>query len=99
MSTSHRTETTLMNARPAATLVATRIVRVGERQVHVAELGSGPAVLMLHGGGPGASGLSNYSRNVEALARHFRVLVPDLPGYGRSSKGVNADDPFGDLGT
>jgi 4,5:9,10-diseco-3-hydroxy-5,9,17-trioxoandrosta-1(10),2-diene-4-oate hydrolase len=23
--------------------------------------------------------------------------VPDLPGYGRSSKGVNSDDPFGDL--
>ena len=73
-----------------------RTVPVGARQIHLAELGAGPAVLMLHGGGPGASGMSNYSRNVEALARHFRVLVPDLPGYGRSTKGV-ADDPFGDI--
>lgn len=73
-----------------------RTVQVGHRQVHLTELGTGPAVLMLHGGGPGASGMSNYSRNVEALARHFRVLVPDLPGYGQSTKGVG-DDPFGDL--
>lgn len=75
---------------------ATRTVQVGARQIHLAELGAGPALLMLHGGGPGASGVSNYARNVQALARHFRVLVPDLPGYGKSSKGVNADDPFGD---
>ena len=73
-----------------------RSVAVGARRIHLAELGSGPAVLMLHGGGPGASGLSNYSRNVQALARRCRVLVPDLPGYGKSTKGVDADDPFGD---
>jgi pimeloyl-ACP methyl ester carboxylesterase len=36
---------------------------------------------MLHGGGPGASGMSNYVRNVGALAKRFRVLVPDMPGY------------------
>jgi pimeloyl-ACP methyl ester carboxylesterase len=52
---------------------------------------------MLHGGGPGASGLSNFSRNVAALAQHFRVLVPDMPGYGKSTKGVRRADPFGDL--
>ncbi len=75
----------------------TRTVALGNRQIHLHEFGAGPPVLMLHGGGPGASGLSNYSRNVDALAQRFRVLVPDLPGYGRSSKGVNSDDPFGDL--
>jgi 4,5:9,10-diseco-3-hydroxy-5,9,17-trioxoandrosta-1(10),2-diene-4-oate hydrolase len=73
-----------------------RTVQVGHRQIHLAEFGAGPAVLMLHGGGPGASGLSNYARNVESLARHFRVLVPDMPGYGKSTKGVT-DDPFGDI--
>jgi len=72
-------------------------VRVGNRDIFFAEMGSGPTVLMLHGGGPGASGVSNYSRNIEALARHFHVIVPDLPGYGRSTKGVNRNDPFGDL--
>ena len=86
-----------MNAQSAPIPAATRTVQVGTRLIHLAELGAGPALLMLHGGGPGASGLSNYARNVQALARHFRVIVPDLPGYGKSSKGVNADDPFGDL--
>ncbi len=76
----------------------TRNVPVGTRQIHLTEFGAGPALLMLHGGGPGASGVSNYSRNAEALAEAgFRVLVPDMPGYGKSSKGVDAADPFGDL--
>ncbi|MCV7353693.1 alpha/beta fold hydrolase [Mycobacterium parmense] len=60
-------------------------------------MGSGPNVVMLHGGGPGASGLSNYARNVDALAAHFRLIVPDLPGYGRSAKGLDQADPFGYL--
>ncbi|MEU0540430.1 alpha/beta fold hydrolase [Nocardia sp. NPDC005978] len=76
---------------------AGRTVRVGDRDIFYTEAGSGPAVVLLHGGGPGASGLSNYSRNIEVLARRFRVIVPDLPGYGRSSKRVDQGDPFGDL--
>lgn len=63
----------------------------------MSEAGSGYPVILLHGGGPGASGLSNYSRNIDALARHFRVLVPDMPGYGGSTKGVDRSDLFGDL--
>ncbi|MBN9636601.1 MAG: alpha/beta fold hydrolase [Actinobacteria bacterium] len=70
-------------------------VTVGGRKIFVAEAGSGPAVMLLHGGGPGASGVSNYSRNIDALAQHHRVLVPDMPGYGRSSKGIDKSDPFG----
>lgn len=72
-------------------------VTVGGRKIYVAEAGSGPAVMLLHGGGPGASGVSNYSRNIDALAQHYRVLVPDMPGYGRSSKGIDKSDPFGCL--
>src|ERR1700747_1978508 len=62
-----------------------RTVRVAGREIFFAEAG---------GAGPGAAGLSNYSRNVDALAERFHVIVPDLPGYGRSSKGVNGSDPF-----
>lgn len=73
-------------------------VRVGAAEVFVADTGGdGPAVVLLHGGGPGASGLSNYSRNIDALARHHRVLVPDMPGYGRSTKYLDHSDPFGYL--
>ncbi len=73
------------------------VVTVAGRQIFVAETGTGPGVVLLHGGGPGASGVSNFSRNIDALARHFRVIVPDMPGYGRSSKGVDQHDPFGYL--
>lgn len=72
-----------------------RTVTVAGKPIFVAETGTGPAVVMLHGGGPGASGVSNYSRNIDALAQHFRVIVPDMPGYGRSTKQVDQSDPFG----
>ncbi len=72
-------------------------ISVAGKPIFVAEAGDGPPVVMLHGGGPGASGVSNYSRNIDALAGHFRVIVPDMPGYGRSAKGVDQSDPFGYL--
>lgn len=53
--------------------------------------------MMLHGGGPGASGAANFIKNIAKLAERFRVIVPDMPGYGRSTKGLNRKDPFGDL--
>ncbi|OBI39708.1 alpha/beta fold hydrolase [Mycobacterium colombiense] len=81
----------------AATLTE-RTVDVAGKSIFYAEAGTGPVVVLLHGGGPGASGVSNYSRNIDTLAQHFRVIVPDMPGYGRSSKGIDGHDPFGYLG-
>ncbi|WP_059021150.1 alpha/beta fold hydrolase [Mycobacterium sp. M26] len=72
-------------------------VTVGGRPIFVAEKGSGPAIVLLHGGGPGASGVSNYGRNIDVLAQSHRVIVPDMPGYGRSHKFVDHSDPFGYL--
>lgn len=74
-----------------------RTVRVNGKEIYLAEKGNGTPVVLLHGGGPGASGVSNYSRNIDALAEQFRVIVPDMPGYGRSAKGVDRRDPFGYL--
>ncbi|MFD9934134.1 alpha/beta fold hydrolase [Streptomyces massasporeus] len=75
------------------------LLNVDGKKIFVAEAGQGVPVLLLHGGGPGASGVSNYSRNIAELAVEFRVIVPDLPGYGRSSKGIDIADPFGALAT
>lgn len=80
-----------------ATKLQQELVRVDDRELFVSQGGDGPPVVLLHGGGPGASGLSNFSRNVEALAERHRVIVPDLPGYGRSTKRIDCDDPFGSL--
>jgi len=74
-----------------------RTVAVGRREIFLTEAGSGMPVVLLHGGGPGATGASNYVRNIDALAERFRVIVPDLPGYGGSSKDIDQSDPFGDL--
>ncbi|HQH08456.1 MAG TPA: alpha/beta fold hydrolase [Phycicoccus sp.] len=74
-----------------------RTVRVGARDLFVASTGSGPTLVLLHGGGPGASGVANWTRNIPALAEHFSLVIPDLPGYGRSTKDLDQSDPFGDL--
>lgn len=76
-----------------------RMVRVGARDLFVTEAGTGAPVVLLHGGGAGATGASNYVRNIDALAEHFHVIVPDMPGYGQSSKRLDHSDPFGDLAT
>src|SRR3984957_7742265 len=77
-----------------STALHEQTVNVAGKPVFVAEAGDGPPVVMLHGGGPGASGVSNYSRNIDSLAEHFRVIVADMPGYGRSATGVDQSDPF-----
>lgn len=65
-------------------------VRGGERAMrlhyHEAGVGNELQVVLLHGGGPGASSWSNFSRNLAVLARHFHVLAVDQPGYGHSDK-------------
>jgi 4,5:9,10-diseco-3-hydroxy-5,9,17-trioxoandrosta-1(10),2-diene-4-oate hydrolase len=61
-------------------------------RVHYQELGEGPALLFLHGSGPGASGFSNFKRNYPYFAeRGFRTLMPDTLGFGYSSQPDNID--------
>jgi 4,5:9,10-diseco-3-hydroxy-5,9,17-trioxoandrosta-1(10),2-diene-4-oate hydrolase len=43
-------------------------------------------VILLHGGGPGASAWSNFSRNLPVFAKNYRTLAIDQPGFGRSDK-------------
>ena len=51
-------------------------------------------VVMLHGGGPGASAWSNFGRNLPVFAGHFRTLLVDQPGFGRSAKPPVAGNYF-----
>ncbi|MGF6591992.1 alpha/beta fold hydrolase [Pseudomonas sp. 2835] len=56
-------------------------------QLHYQDVGTGEAVVFIHGSGPGASGHSNFKQNYPAFAAAgYRAIVPDLPGYGASSK-------------
>lgn len=58
-------------------------------RVHYHEAGEGPAVVFVHGSGPGATGWSNFKENYEVIAAAgYRCIVPDLVGFGYST----ADD-------
>jgi pimeloyl-ACP methyl ester carboxylesterase len=77
-----------MNPAPSSTALTeagtSKFVDVDGFKIHYHEAGAGEPLVLIHGGGPGASGWSNYNRNIGPLAERFRVIVPDLPGFGRS---------------
>jgi 4,5:9,10-diseco-3-hydroxy-5,9,17-trioxoandrosta-1(10),2-diene-4-oate hydrolase len=62
-------------------------------QVVFQELGSGPTIVLLHALGPGFDG-QQWRDAAEALARRFRVVVPDLPGWGRSAETAARPDVY-----
>lgn len=49
-----------------------------------------PAVLLLHGAGPGANAAANWLHLMPDLAENFYVIAPDLIGFGQSV----IPDPF-----
>ncbi|MBQ0797616.1 alpha/beta hydrolase [Zhongshania sp.] len=60
------------------------------QRLHYLDNGSGPVVVFLHGSGSGASGHSNFKYNYPYLVEQgYRVIVPDLIGYGYSDKPDN----------
>jgi pimeloyl-ACP methyl ester carboxylesterase len=58
-----------------------RWVTVEGRPMNVVELGEGPAMLLIHGLG---GSWQNWLETIPHFARRFRVVVPDLPGFGAS---------------
>ncbi len=43
-------------------------------------------LVMLHGGGPGASSWSNFGPALPGFAEEFRTILVDQPGFGASDK-------------
>ncbi|MDH3371910.1 MAG: alpha/beta fold hydrolase [Gammaproteobacteria bacterium] len=68
------------------------VVAAGDQEIHFLTYGEGPAVVLLHGSGPGASGYSNFKQNIDAIvSAGCRAIVMDMVGFGYSSKPVDRD--------
>lgn len=74
---------------PAVPGVTSRFVDVGSLRVHVAEAGSGPPLVLLHGW---PQHWYCWHRVVPLLAPHFRLVMPDLRGHGWSDAPIGGYD-------
>ena len=63
-----------------------RMVATRRWNIHINEAGTehDQTIVLLHGSGPGATGWTNFSPNIPALAAHYRVIAVDMPGWGES---------------
>lgn len=57
-------------------------VVVGGVTTHYHDVGEGPVVLLIHGSGPGVSAWANWRGVMPELAQQFRVVAPDMLGFG-----------------
>jgi pimeloyl-ACP methyl ester carboxylesterase len=60
-------------------------------RLHYQEVGNGYPVICIHGAGPGASSESNFKLNAGPFSEKFRVVLYDMPQYGKSQKVVLAE--------
>ncbi len=69
-----------------------RYAKVGDLNIHYNDTETaGSAVICLHGAGPGASSWSNFVRNVGPLSQRHRVILADMPNYGKSDDFIGND--------
>ena len=61
-----------------------KYVQAGSIRVHYNEAGTGEPLIFCEGQGAGTSAWVVYHRVVGALSEHFRCLLLDQPGYGKS---------------
>jgi pimeloyl-ACP methyl ester carboxylesterase len=75
-----------MTATVAGIALKPRTIDAGGIQTGYLEAGAGDPVVMLHGSGPGVSAMANWQHNIGALSQRFRVLAPDIVGFGATKR-------------
>ena len=66
------------------------VIRLATAAIHYRESGSGHPLLLLHAN-PGDS--RDFDAVIPALAKQFRVIAPDWPGYGKSVFHQSTENP------
>jgi pimeloyl-ACP methyl ester carboxylesterase len=81
------------DAKPEIPGFEERRLSLGETRIRYLAGGSGPPIVLVHGLGGAAA---NFLPLAPVLAERHRVIVPDLPGHGRSEPlaGTASLDPF-----
>lgn len=69
--------------------VEERFVIAGGVRTRYFEAGSGPTVVLLHGSSLAIDAWATWHATIPALARDYRVLAPDLIGFGMSDVPTN----------
>lgn len=69
-----------------------RLVDAGGLEIHFQEAGRGEPLLLLHGLGAWSY---SFRHNLPALARRYRALALDLPGFGFSDRPAEGDYTVG----
>lgn len=64
-------------------------IRALDLDTNYHDAGTGAPVVLLHGSGPGVSAWTNWKRVMPALSHDFRVIAPDMAGFGYTER--NAD--------
>lgn len=65
---------------------AGRTIAANGIATHYHDVGSGEPVLLLHGSGPGVSAWANWQLAIPPLADRYRVLAPDIVGFGQTDR-------------
>ncbi|MFE2961168.1 alpha/beta fold hydrolase [Nocardia tengchongensis] len=60
-------------------------LRTGSFDTNYHDVGAGSPVLLLHGSGAGVSAWANWRGLIPVLSQRFRVIAPDLVGFGYTS--------------
>ena len=72
-----------------------RTIIAADIKTHFLETGSGPDLVLLHGGEYGACAEITWRANIETLSKTFHVIAPDLLGWGLTDKLYSFSDPAG----
>ncbi|MEQ3658292.1 MAG: alpha/beta hydrolase [Glaciecola sp.] len=66
-----------------------RTIDVNGIKTNLHDIGTGQPVMLIHGSGPGVTAWANWRLVMPELSKHYRVLAPDMLGFGFTERPTN----------